>query len=386
MTAKICVITGSRADFGFLESPMRALAEHPRFQLQTIVTGAHLCARYGRTDSAIIDAGFAIDARVDMVLASDGRDVVSKAIGLGLIGFADAYARLEPDLVMLLGDRYEMLAAATAAMVAGIPIAHLAGGDTTEGAFDEQIRHAITKMAQLHFTTNAEAARRVRQMGEDPASVFEVGSTSLDSIRSMALPTREAVFESVGLSPLERNIVVVFHPVTSGATSSEEQVNALLTALARFDGELGMVISGSNADPAGQAIDLQLREFAEARAHVVHAPSFPRETFVGLLAHCHAIVGNSSSGLYEAPTFEIPTVNVGDRQQGRLRAESVLDCAAEADAITTTLRRALTLDCRGVRNPYGDGHATERVIAQLEAIDEFRGLVSKRFYPLAGAA
>ena len=384
MRRKVCVVTGSRADFGFLVCPMRRLAAHADFELQTVVTGAHLCPSFGNTAAEVEAHGFEIDARVDMLLGGDTAAAVSKSTGLGVIGFADVLPRLQPDLVMLLGDRYETFAAATACLIQRVPIAHLAGGDTTEGAVDEQLRHAITKMAHLHFVTNRDAARRVEQMGEDPERIFPVGSTGLDQIARIRSRTREDVFAEVGLRPRGRNIVVAFHPATLDPTSAVDQLSTLLRALDALGSDVGIVVSGSNADAEGASLNRMLQSFADARHNVAFRLSFDHALFINLLRQVDAVVGNSSCGLYEAPTFEIPTVNIGDRQRGRLRAPSVIDCAPQRDAIVSAIESAFAADCRGVINPYGDGRASERIITALEGIDDWPGLLVKRFVSREG--
>lgn len=379
MTRKVCVVTGSRADFGFLVWPMRALEAHPDFELQTVVTGAHLCPSFGNTAREVEAHGFEIDARVDMLLGGDSSIAIAKSTGLGIIGFADVLPRLQPDLVMLLGDRFETFAAATACLIAGIPIAHLAGGDTTEGAFDEQLRHAITKMAHLHFVTNADAAQRVRQMGEDPARIFEVGSSGLDHVNRAPRRAREDVFAEIGLRPRARNIVVTFHPVTLDTRSSVDQLSQLLRALDALGPDVGIVVSGSNADTEGASLNAMLRAFADARANVVFRLSFDHALFINLLRQVDAVVGNSSCGLYEAPSFRIPTVNIGDRQRGRLRASSVIDCPPERDAIVAAVEGAFRRDCKAVVNPYGDGKASKRIVSALAGIEDWKSLLVKRF-------
>lgn len=381
MAPTICVITGSRADFGFLAPVMKAIAGHPRLTLQTIATGTHLCPGFGATRQAIVEAGVEIDAQVDMVLASDGAIAIGKAVGLGTIGFADALARLSPDLVMVLGDRYEVLAAVSAALLARIPVAHLAGGDITQGAVDEQIRHAVTKMAHLHFPTNEAAAARIRQMGEDPRRVICAGSTGLDAILGRERRSPGAVFEAIGFAPRERNALVVFHPVTLGHVPSLTQLEALLEALERQVGRLGMVVCAANADREGASINQRLQRFAQAHAgeHVMFVPSFDHATYVDFLAAVDVLLGNSSSALYEAPSLGTAAVNIGERQRGRLRASSVLDVAPDPAAIAERIDDALALDLRGVTNPYGDGRATERIVDALLAIDDYSALIHKRF-------
>ncbi len=379
---RICVVTGSRADYGLLYWPMRRIREDPRLELQVAVTGMHLAPGFGLTYRRIEEDGFALDARVEMLLAGDSAVAVSKSLGLGVIGFADAFDRLRPDVVMVLGDRFEILAAAQAALLARIPVAHLAGGDTTEGAFDEAIRHAVTKMAHLHFVTNEESARRVRQLGENPAQVYNVGSPGLDHLGHFELMDRTTFFESVGLVPRARNLLVAFHPETLAPGGSLGQLEELLAAL---DDDFGLLLTGSNADPEGRELSRRLEAFANRRDHAVFHLSLGQPRFWNALRHVDAIVGNSSSGLYEAPSFKTPAVNVGDRQRGRRRPASVIDCPAERGAIAAAIEQALALDCRGVVNPYGDGRSAPRIVAVLRRLEDPRALLKKRFFdPEAG--
>lgn len=380
MPRRVCVVTGSRADFGYLIEPMRRLALDPLFELQTVVCAAHLSPVHGNTSQNIADAGFSIDARVDMLLVGDTPAAVTKSVGLGVIGFADAFERLRPELLMVLGDRYETLAAATAGVLANIPVAHLAGGDVTEGAVDEQLRHAITKLSHLHFVTHEAAAERVLQMGEGPDRVFCVGSTSLDVLLSMTRLSKEQAFSAAGLVPGRRNIVLAFHPETLARVPASEQLEAVLAGVTSFGDDLGIVIVAANADAEGGRINAALQSFAAVRRNIVYCPSLPHVVYLSLLSHADALVGNSSSGFYEAPSLGLATVNVGDRQRGRARAASVFDCPAEPGAIVETLARAFAFDARGVINPYGDGRASDRIIRVLRSIDDPRALLQKRFW------
>lgn len=378
------MVTGNRADFGFLIWPMRRIAQHPSLELQTLVTGAHLCPSYGHTKYDVEATGFEIHASVDMLLASDNATAVGKSLGLGVMGFSETLPRLAPDLVMLLGDRYETLAAATACLIHGIPVAHLAGGDASEGSIDEQMRHAITKMSHLHFVTHEEAGRRVIQMGEAPERVFVVGSTSLDQLSRISYHTRDQVFSAVGLAPRAKNIVVSFHPVTLDQTSSVEQLSSLLDvldSLSQQSGhEVGMVLTGANTDTEGASLNEMLLGFAEGREHVVFRQSLEHGLFLNLLAQVDAVVGNSSCGMYEAPSFGIPTVNLGSRQDGRVRARSIIDCPIEREAMLSTIAESLTRERRDVHNPYGDGNAAGRIVDTLNGIADWPRLLRKRFH------
>lgn len=376
---KVCVVTGSRADYGLLHCPMRLLRDDPDFELQVVVTGMHLAPEFGATWTAIEEDGFSISARVDMLVSGDTSVAVTKSIGLGVIGFADVLDRLRPDFLLVLGDRFEILAAVQAALIARIPVAHLCGGDVTMGAFDDAIRHAITKMAHLHFVTNGDSARRVRQMGEDPRRVFAVGSPGIDQLREIDSMSRDAVFQAIGLRPGARNLLVTFHPATLDLEGGAGHLDALLAALDSLGNEVGLILTGSNADTEGQNICQRMEAFAGERDNAIFSISLGQRLYLNAMRHVDAIVGNSSSGLYEAPSFRIPTVNIGSRQLGRLKAASVIDCPPEQTAIEDALSRAFALDCSNVENPYGDGAASPRIIAELKAIDEPTALIQKRF-------
>src|SRR5262249_3073334 len=285
-----------------------------------------------------------------------------------------------PDLIILLGDRFEIHAAASAALVAKVPVAHLCGGEVTEGAMDDAFRHSITKMAHLHFVTNANAARRVVQLGEDPTCVFNVGNPALDRIREIRPMARETFFASIGLKPQPHNFLITFHPVTL-ADDSDQQCKAMLDALAAIS-KVGMIFTGSNSDPGARTIDKLIESFASARQNAVFVPSLGFERYFTALSHVDAVVGNSSSGLTEAPSFGIPTVNIGNRQKGRLRSASIIDCEPTAKDIAAAISRALTLDCSGVRNPYGDGYAAARIVAVLKDLKNPKKMITKTFFEL----
>ena len=386
MRQKIAVVTGSRAEYGLLHWVLHDLRAAPDLELQLIVTGMHLAPEFGLTVREIERDGFAIARRVEMLLSSDTPSGVAKSIGLGVIGMSDALEHLQPDVVLVLGDRFEILAAAQACLVHNVPLAHIAGGDTTEGAFDESIRHAITKMAHLHFVTNAQSAQRVRQLGEDPARVLLTGNPGLDHLRRQPLLDRTALAASLGAPLGARNLLVTFHPVTLEPGESERQCAALLDALDRQGPDTLLWITRPNADTGGRALSAMLTDWASTRPGRVqlHA-SLGQLRYLSLMAQVDAVVGNSSSGLYEAPSFQVPTVNIGDRQRGRLSSASVVDCAPTADAIAAAIDRALTMDCHGVVNPYGDGQSAGRIIEALRTMPPRHALLKKHFH-LIGAA
>jgi UDP-hydrolysing UDP-N-acetyl-D-glucosamine 2-epimerase len=376
MAFDILAVTGSRADWGLLVAILRAVRDDAAFRLRLAVTGQHLMPESTSLDE-IKNDGFTIDHRVNISLTDDSPLGVTKSMGLAVIGFAELFDRARPDLVLLLGDRFEIHAVASAALVAKIPVAHLCGGDLTEGAIDDALRHGITKMSHLHFVTSDDAVYRVVQLGEDPERVFAVGSPAIDRIRGIKPMPREAFFASIGLLPQPRNLMVTFHPVTL-ADDSKEQCQAMLGALEPLS-DVGMIFSGSNSDPGAHMIETMVRNFACARPNAVFIPSLGFERYVTALRHVDAVVGNSSSGIYEAPSFGIPTVNIGNRQKGRLRAASVIDCDPTTKDIAAAIGRALTLDCSNVKNPYGDGDAAERVVGVLKGIGDPGRLIAKTF-------
>lgn len=376
---KICVVTGSRADYGLLYWPMRLLADSADFELQIVVTGMHLSPAFGETWRQIGQDGFAISARVDMLLAGDSAGSVTRSVGLGVIGFADVIDRLQPDLMMVLGDRFEILAAVQAALFAKLPVAHICGGDVTEGAFDESIRHAITKMSHLHFPTNRQAAMRLAAMGEDDTHIFVVGNPGLDRVRRMDFMLSETFFRAVGLQPRQRNLLVVFHPATLDASGTLGQLDELMAALDDLGDDVGLIVTGSNADTEGLQMSARLREFSEARSNAVFRMSLGSELFLNALRHVDVVVGNSSSGLYEAPSFGTPAVNIGDRQKGRLRAASVIDCEPQRGAVGEAIAAAFRHGRRQVENPYGDGHAAEAILDALRRVPDYGALLRKPF-------
>ena len=388
---RIAVVTGSRAEFDIWRPVLAALTETGAFDVELAVTGMHLSPEFGGTASEVEASGYPIAARVETLLSSDTPVGMAKAVGLGIIGFADAWGANPPDLVFVLGDRFEMLAAAEAAYLLDIPIAHLFGGDLTEGALDDGLRHAITKLSHLHFASNAPAAARLRQMGEAPERVVLSGSPQIDAIRAFEpLPLTE-VETALGWTWRERTLLVTFHPVTRGTRSTEAQVDALIAALDRLGDDSdggsgsaawGVIITLPNADAEGRMVRARMEAFAEGRDDVLVRTSLGYRLYYSCMAHAAAVVGNSSSGLYEAPSFGTPTVDIGDRQGARLRGPSVVNVETDAEAIEAAIRGAVGIPVDRDASPFGDGTAARKIAAALACIEDFGSLRKKRFVDL----
>lgn len=377
---RICVVTGSRAEYGLLYWVLRELSNAPEIELQLLVTGAHLSPRHGHTVDAIEKDGFAIASRVDIELDDDSSLGIARSLGLGITRYAQEFARLRPELVLVLGDRYEIFAAAQAAMLENLPLAHVAGGDSTEGAFDEAMRHGITKMAHVHFVTNAEAERRVRQMGEDPANIYLVGSPGIDTLLRLDLLDRAALEQALGRKLAARNLLITFHPVTLEPDGSRAQMQSLLDALESLGPDVGLFFTRPNADTGGRELATQLDAWVALHVNAIAFDSLGQLRYLSLMRAVDAVVGNSSSGLYEAPSLRKAAVDIGDRQAGRRAAESVIHCEPEPRAIRAAIDRAFTLDCRDVVNPYGDGQSAGRIADVLRSLTEPRRLLKKKFY------
>lgn len=379
MTLKICAVSGGRADWGLLSRPLKAIQTDPDLELQLIVTGQHLDGYSSNSLEVIENEGFQIDAKIQMLLSADAPVAITKSMGLALIGFADALEKLNPDMILVLGDRYEIMTAVQAAMIARIPVAHICGGDTTEGAIDEAIRHSITKMSHAHFVTNEDAEKRVKQLGENPDFVFNVGSPGLDNIRLTEPMHPDDLLSSIGLRKYERNILVTFHPITL-ENDSEQQCAALIDALQKLGDEIGIIITGTNADTDNKGVDTIIQNFIQSKNNVVGVSSLGAKRYFSALSFVDCVVGNSSSGLYEAPSFKIPTVNIGNRQGGRLKAPSVLNCLPTTDDIYDCIQQAFSLDCSTVTNLYGDGYASEKIVRVLKSIETPKSLLTKKFF------
>ena len=330
---KICVVTGSRADYGLLSGVMSAISDSNDFHLQVIASCMHLSEDFGFTYKEIESDGFVIDEKVDMLVPGDDAISVSKSVGNGVIAFAEAYVRLNPDLVVILGDRFEALAAAQTAMIANLPIAHIHGGEITEGAIDESIRHSITKMSNLHFASTAQYAQRVIQMGELPSRVFISGAPGIDNITKMDIISRQECEKMLDFRLSETNILITYHPLTI-TNSASNGIDNLLSAMELLSDAV-FIITYPNADAGGRDIIEKLKLFSDANPdRVLFIESLGYERYLKTLQHIDCVVGNSSSGLIEVPSFNIPTVNIGDRQKGRIRGSTVIDCDESVDSIS----------------------------------------------------
>lgn len=380
----ICVVTGTRAEYGLLRWLMEGIRQSPKLALQVIATGAHLSPEFGLTYRDIEADGFVIDRKVEMLLSSDTPSGVAKSMGLAMIGFADAFAELRPDMVLVLGDRYEIFSAAAAATIARIPVAHLHGGETTEGAFDEALRHSITKMAYLHFVAAEAYRRRVIQLGEDPARVFLVGGLGIDNMLKLDLLDKAALEAALDFKLGPKNLLVTFHPATLEQGAAAGQMDELLAALDTLQ-DTHLIFTMSNADTEGRALSRQVEAYVAGRPNAKVYTSLGQLRYLSAIAHVDAVVGNSSSGLAEVPSFRKATVNIGDRQKGRLKAQSVIDCAPDRESIRAALAQVYSADFQTnlsqVLNPYGDGGASQKILHILENHD-FSGSLKKTFYDL----
>lgn len=380
----VCVITGTRAEYGLLMPLIDRLYKDEAFELRLVVTGSHLSPAFGETWCEVEDDGYPIHQKIPMELDSDTQADMARATGLAVVSFTGYFEANRPDIVVVLGDRFELLSVAIAAAMLRIPIAHIGGGDTSEGAVDEFIRHSITKMSYLHFPTNEESRRRVIQLGENPDRVFNVGALNVENILSRTLMTREELGANLDLNACNDYALVTFHSATL-----EEDVNAsacreLLKAVDQFP-DMRFIFTKANADSGGRAINALLEDFVVSRVNCVLFSSLGNLRYLSAMKYATMVVGNSSSGLYETPALGVPCVNIGDRQRGRLRAGNVIDCAAKAEAIIKAMKDAGTAvfkeKARVAENPFGDGKTAERILKILKE-NLFNGRINlrKEFY------
>jgi GDP/UDP-N,N'-diacetylbacillosamine 2-epimerase (hydrolysing) len=383
MKNKVCVVTGSRAEYGLLKNLMKLFKESPKFELQIIATGMHLSPEFGLTYREIENDGFVISKKVEMLLGSDIPSSIAKSMGIGMIGFASALEDLKPDLVVVLGDRTEILSVASSCLVMQIPIAHLHGGETTEGAYDEAIRHSITKMAQLHFVAAEEYKKRVIQLGENPTSVHLVGGLGVDAIQKIELLNKEDLEIELEFSFGKRNLLITFHPVTLEG-NSEEQMISLLNALDEFP-DIHIIFTFPNSDAEGRSIIQLIKDYCTTRKNSKYYVSLGQKKYFSTIQFVDGVVGNSSSGLLEVPTFKKGTINIGNRQKGRLRAKSVIDCNSNKISISKSIEKLYSKEFQSelnnTVNPYGEGDSSNKI---FNIIKENLSNISlkKQFYNL----
>lgn len=381
---KVCVVTATRAEYGLLKCLLDDIFNDPQLELQIICTGSHLSPEFGYTIQQILDDGFHLNKKIEILLSSDTPVGVSKSMGLAQISFAEAFEELCPDLVMVLGDRYELIPIVSAANIARIPVAHLNGGELTEGALDELIRHAITKLSQLHFTAMDEYSRRVIQMGERPERVFTIGEVGLDNIQRINLLSKSAFEESIGVKLKNRNLLFTYHPETSKAVDEiKGDFSLILAALDALD-ECLIIFTKANADVGGRLINKMIDHYvADNKDKAVAFTSLGRLRYLSALQYVDAVIGNSSSGIVEAPSFRTASINIGSRQKGRVRAESTIDVEVNklqiVDAISTIYTNAFQERLQTVINPYGQGNSSQRLVSIIKSLDLSK-LRSKIFY------
>ncbi len=382
---KICVVTGTRAEYGLLFWLLKKLKNDEELELQLCVTGMHLSPEFGLTYEVIEKDGFQIDKKVEILLSSDSPAGINKSIGLGIIGFADCFVDLDPDLLVVLGDRFEIFAAVTAAMIARIPVAHCHGGESTEGLIDEPIRHAITKMSHLHFTSTDIYKNRVIQLGESPEYVHNVGALGIENLNKLDLLSKKELELALDFVLGEKNLLVTFHPVTLEHATSETQFLEVLDTLDQFD-EIKIIFTKPNADTDGRKIIKLIDDYVNKnRNRCISFISLGQLRYLSLLKFVDGVVGNSSSGLIEAPWFKIGTINIGDRQRGRIKADSVIDCEPKSGSISKAISLLYSIEfqqsLKNTINPYGTKNASELILPIIKNVD-LSGILKKKFFDI----
>ncbi len=381
---KICVVTGTRAEFGLLFWLMKEIDESKEMDLQVIVTGMHLSPEFGLTYKEI-EKDFNINKKIEMLLSSDTPVGISKSMGLAQVSFGETYEELRPDLIVVLGDRFEIFSAVSAAMIARIPVAHIHGGETTEGLIDEPIRHSITKMSQLHFTATENYKNRVIQLGEHPSRVFNVGGAGIDNIKKLDLLNKEDFETSIDFELGDKSILVTFHPVTLENGTAQAQFKELLNSIDVLE-NTKIIFTKANSDTDGRIINQMIDDYVAKNSHKsIGFASLGQLRYLSALQFVDAVVGNSSSGLLEAPAFKVGTINIGDRQKGRVKASSVIDCAPYAKCILRALNEIYShdfqLQLKKISNPYGNGGASQKIAEIIKQV-ELDGILKKSFYDI----
>lgn len=382
---KIFLITTSRADYGIQSNLIKLLQNDPEIDFSLIVSGTHLSKKHGETYREIENDGVKIAKKIDIGMDDKCDLYVEHVFANAVLKFSAALQEISPDIAVLLGDRYEMLAAAIACCINNVPIAHLHGGETTQGATDEAFRHSITKMAHLHFTTCEDYRRRVIQLGEDPERVFNVGSLGVENILNVPILSKEELEESLEIRFLEKNLLVTFHPVTLEKGSAEWQIDELLSALSELKNTM-IVFTHPNADAEGDVIAEKIKDFIKSGNGRYLFASLGMKRYFSMIKQVDAVVGNSSSGIVEVPSFKKATINIGNRQAGRIQAKSVINCPPEKASILNAIEKAYTKDfqasLKSVRNPYEQENSSERIFNVLKSFD-LSGYLEKKFYDLS---
>lgn len=381
---KICVVTGTRAEYGLMTPLMKLIRDDHELELQVIVTGMHLSPEFGLTYK-VIEEEFFINKKIEMLLSSDTSLATSKSMGLAQISFAEAYDELNPDIVVVLGDRYELIPIVSSAMIMNIPVAHISGGEITEGAQDDAIRHSVTKMSHLHFTATEAYKKRVIQLGEEPDRVFAVGEAGLDNIFDLKLLSKQEFEESIGFTLNKKNILVTFHPVTLEQGSAKEQCQELLNAIDTLE-DTNIIFTKANSDSDGRIINAMLEDYVKEHSHkAVLFASLGQLRYLSALQFVDAVVGNSSSGLVEAPSFKIGTINIGNRQKGRIKAASVIDSKIDAKSICKAFDKLYSKEFKKqlttIQNPYGEGNSSIKIKNVLKTVS-IEKLYIKHFYDM----
>jgi GDP/UDP-N,N'-diacetylbacillosamine 2-epimerase (hydrolysing) len=381
----ICIFTGTRAEYGLLSPLLSAIKLDSEVNLQLLVSGMHLAPEFGLTYREIENDGFSINEKVEILTSSDSDIGLCKSIGLGLIGFSEALARLSPDILIILGDRFEAFAAASAAMVCRIPIAHIHGGEATYGLIDEPIRHSITKMSHLHFTSTEKYRQRVIQLGEHPSRVYNVGALGIENIKNIALLSRKQLEKKINFALGKKCILVTFHPVTLENKTAKNQFKNLLDALKKFR-KFRIIFTKTNADTDGRIINQMIDDFVENnKDRCIAFTSMGQVNYLSTLKHVDAVIGNSSSGIIEAPSLQTPTINIGERQKGRVKADSIIDCEPSDHEITAAMNLALSEEFKArfvnIQNPY-EGHDTTYSILYVLKKADLANILKKQFYKI----
>ncbi len=380
----IGVVTGSRAEYGIMRSVISKISNDSELDLVLFATGSHLLPEFGDTYKEIEADGFHIDEKV-RITSSDDDIGICKSMGKTLIAFSEVLGKFDIDILLILGDRYEIFAVASAAYMLKIPIAHISGGDSTEGALDEALRHSITKMSHLHFVTNEMARKRVIQLGENPDNIFLTGNPSLDEIHSYELMNKQELSNLIGTEFRDKIIIVTYHPETLGLETGNSEIEPLLSALNNFS-DVSIIFTGTNADSGGGEIASRIREFSSSNENISMVESLGHIGYMSAVKLADVVVGNSSSGLVEVPSLGTPTVNIGDRQKGRICADSVISVTNNSDNITNAIKEAFTIDCSGVKNPYELPDASGYIVNILKNTDNFSCLLKKKFFDLPYSA